>query len=113
MSVKNIRRLALAASFAAAATLSFSANAALVGGAPNWIQSLRVESGLVYISVDYPLGGQCANRVWVDPTTAVGKATYAAAMVAFSIPKGVRIRAYEESAKQNGACQLFDLEVSN
>ena len=98
---------------ASACALPVSANAALLGGNTTWIQSLRVESGLAYVALDNPLGGQCGGRVWIDPNTVAGRANYATAMLAFSIPKPVKVRAYEESTKQNGACQLFDIEVSN
>jgi len=91
----------------------FSSHAALVGGTTNWVQSIKVESGLVYISFDYAVGGTCGNRLWVDPTSAAGKAVQGSAMLAFSLPKPVRARAYEEAQRVNGACQLFDLEVSN
>ncbi|MDH0864691.1 hypothetical protein [Mitsuaria sp. GD03876] len=102
------------ASFAVACVFACSAaHAALVGGNGNWVQSIKVESGLIYISFDYPIGGTCGNRLWVDPATAAGKANHATAMLGFSLPKTVRARAYEEAQRVNGACQLFDLEVSN
>lgn len=99
--------------FAVATTAPTLSHAALVGGNANWVQSIRIESGLVYISMDVSLGGTCGNRVWVDPSTAAGKSIQASAMLAFSLPKPVRVRAYEESTRSNGACQLFDIEVSN
>jgi hypothetical protein len=102
--------------FTAGASLLTAAtflHAALVGGTINYVQSIRVESGLIYIAFDGTLGGTCGNRAWVDPNSPHGKAIHATAMLAFSIPKIVRARAYEESTRSNGACQLFDLEVSN
>ncbi|WP_431257599.1 hypothetical protein ACQ86G_23675 [Roseateles chitinivorans] len=112
--MKHLSNTLLKASIVTACVLASSAShAALVGGNGNWVQSIKVESGLVYISFDYAIGGTCGNRLWVDPASAAGKAIHSTAMLGFSLPKTVRARAYEESQRVNGACQLFDLEVSN
>jgi hypothetical protein len=78
----------------------------------SFIQSLRVEAGVAYIAFDNPMP-VCGSRVWVDPTSAQGKAVYATAMLAFGLNKPVKVRAYDESTRMNGACQLFDIFVAN
>jgi hypothetical protein len=104
----NIRRALAAIALAVTAT---SSNAALQG-VSSWVQSLRIESGVAFISLDQPIP-VCGSRVWVDLSTPVGRAIYSTAMLAFTLPKPVDIRAYDESVRNNGACQLFDINVHN
>ena len=77
-----------------------------------FVQGLRVESGLAYVSLDNPLP-VCGSRVWIDLSTPLGRTIYGTAMLGFSLSKPIVVRAYDESARSNGACQLFDINVTN
>lgn len=77
-----------------------------------YVQGLRIESGLAYVSLDNPLP-VCGSRVWIDLSTPLGRTIYGTAMLGFSLSKPIQVRAYDESARSNGACQLFDINVNN
>ena len=77
------------------------------------VANLRIEGTYGFIGLSQPLaqsqGCGSGERVWVDMNNPIGRATYASAMMAYAMKLPVNIRAYEESAKVFGACQLYDI----
>ena len=91
--------------------LMFNANATLQGTSATTITNLRVESSYGFIGFAQSMSN-CGDRVWVDMNTALGRATYATAMLAFSTGKPVIIRADDAGTRVFGACNLYDIYVS-
>jgi hypothetical protein len=75
------------------------------------VANLRIEGGVGFIGFSQPMGDstQCVGRVWVDMTDPVARSMYATALVAFQTRQPVQLRAYEDSQRQFGACQLHDI----
>jgi len=80
------------------------------------VSSLRIEGTAGFIGLSQPFaqphGCGGGTRVWVDMNSPIGRATYASAMMAFSMKQNVVIRAHEDSAKEFGECQLYDIYVT-
>lgn len=75
------------------------------------VTNLRVESSYGFIGTAQPLP-TCGGRVWVDMNSVLGRAAYSTAMMAFAMGKTVAIRAYTESTHVFGACNLYDIYVT-
>jgi hypothetical protein len=77
------------------------------------VANLRIEGTAGFIGLSQPFaqphGCSSGTRVWVDMNSPIGRATYASAMMAYAMKQTVTIRAYEESAKVFGECQLYDI----
>lgn len=77
--------------------------------------NLRIEGSAGFIGLSQPFaqphGYGGGTRVWVDMNSSIGRATYASAMMAFAMKQNVVIRAFEDSAKVFGECQLCDIVV--
>lgn len=102
------------AALAVLLSLAVPAQAALLSSAGQ-VSSLRIEGGAGFIGLSQsfalPHGCGSGTRVWVDMNSPIGRATYASAMMAFAMKQNVAIRAFEESAKEFGECQLYDIVV--
>ncbi len=94
--------------------LAHPAQAALLSSTGQ-VSSLRIEgsAGFVGLSQSFaqPHGCGSGTRVWVDMSNPIGRAAYASAMMAIAMKQNVVIRAFEDSAKQFGECQLYDIFV--
>jgi hypothetical protein len=75
------------------------------------VTNLRAESSYGFIGTAQPLP-TCGGRVWVDMNSVLGRAAYSTAMMAFAMGKTVVIRAYTESTHVFGACNLYDIYVT-
>jgi hypothetical protein len=77
------------------------------------IQGLRVEGNMGFIGLTQVMSGRstCGTRVWVDLNTFSGRTAYATAMMAFNSQRFVVIRAFEESQRVFGECQMHDIYV--
>lgn len=104
------------ASAALAVLLAFAdpAQAALLS-TTGQVSNLRIEGSAGFIGLSLPFAQPHAcgsgTRVWVDMNSPIGRATYASAMMAFAMKQNVVIRAFEDSAKEFGECQLYDIVV--
>ena len=99
--------------FALIGSILMNANAfAALQSATTYVQSVRAESGVVFVSLDTSLP-VCGNRVWIDTSTIHGKNAFTISSLAFAAVKPVQVRAYDESQRINGACALFDIQVQN
>jgi hypothetical protein len=67
---------------------------------------------LIGLSQSMASASTCGSRVWVDMNTPLGRSIYATAMLAFSTKQTVTIRAYEESQRIFGECNLYGIYVS-
>lgn len=107
------RSKALAA-LAVSALISMPAQAALLSSTGQ-VANLRIEGTAGFIGLSQPFaqphGCGGGTRVWVDMNSPIGRATYASAMMAFAMKQNVVIRAFEDSAKVFGECQLYDIVV--
>lgn len=92
------------------ASTALSSHAALQG-TTTVIANLRIEGtyGFVGFAQSMPA---CGERVWLDMNSVIGRATYATAMLAFSTGKLVTVRADDQSTRVFGACNLYDIYVS-
>lgn len=77
------------------------------------VANLRIEGTAGFIGMAQPFAqphgcGGCV-RVWVDMNNPIGRATYASAMMAYAMKLPATIRAFEDSAKVFGECQLYDI----
>lgn len=90
---------------------SVSAFATLQGGNSTTVQSIRIESGYGYVTLNAPATN--CPRLYIDLTTAatsaLNRAIYGDAMLAFATGKVIQIRAYDTDPMINGACKLFDI----
>jgi hypothetical protein len=100
------RLVLLALAFAA-----LNAHATVQGTPATVITNLRVESSYGFIGYAEAMPN-CGGRVWVDMTTPLGRAVYATAMMAFSTGKSVVVRADDASTRVFGACNLYDIYVT-
>jgi hypothetical protein len=100
------------AALALAATFSSPASAALLT-TTGQVANLRIEGTTGFIGLSQPFaqphGCGGGTRVWVDMNSPIGRATYASAMMAYAMKQPVTIRAFEDSAKVFGECQLYDI----
>ena len=92
--------------------LSNAAPAALVSSVGP-VANMRIEgtSGFIGLTNSMASSSTCGTRVWVDMTTPVGRAVYATALMAFNTRQSVSIRAFEESQRVFGECNLYDIYV--
>ena len=92
--------------------LSTHASAALISSVGP-VANLRIEgyAGFVGLTQSMAPSSTCGTRVWVDMTTSLGRSIYATAMVAFITKQTVWIRAFEESTRVFGECNLYDIYV--
>ena len=74
------------------------------------VTNLRIEAGYGFIGVAQDLPN-CGGRVWLDMSTVLGRAMYSTAMLAFSSGKTVTVRAFDESQRVFGACNIYDIWV--
>ncbi len=74
------------------------------------VANLRVEGSWGFIGVTVPLP-VCGSRVWVDMSNPLGRTVYSTALMAHSTGRSTTIRAYDESTRVFGACQLYDIYV--
>lgn len=88
------------------------ASAALLAIASQ-VANLRIEGAAGFIGMTQPFaqphGCGGGTRVWVDMNSPIGSATYASAMMAYAMKLPVTIRAFEDSGKVFGECQLYDI----
>src|SRR5712691_4799344 len=91
------------------ALLSAHASAAQIVSS-GLIANLRIEgtAGFIGLTQSMASSSTCGSRVWVDMTTPLGRSVYATAMMAFTTKQPVVIRAYEESQRIFGECNLYD-----
>lgn len=90
-----------------------NAQAALIGTSGT-VPGLRIEGtyGFIYVSSQFD-GTTCdASRVWVDMTTAEGRAAYATAAIALTTEKSVAIRLDDSSLRPFGVCKLYDIYLA-
>ncbi|RZI84073.1 MAG: hypothetical protein EOP38_10360 [Rubrivivax sp.] len=93
--------------------MPIQASAALVSTVGQ-VTSLRIEgaNGFVGYSPSMAtLPSTCGARVWIDLTTPIGRTVYATALMAMATKQSVQIRAYEESTRVSGECNLYDVYV--
>ena len=88
------------------------ASAALLATASQ-VANLRIEGSAGFIGMTQPFtqphGCGSGTRVWVDMNNPIGRAAYASAMMAYAMKLPVTIRAFEDSGKVFGECQLYDI----
>jgi hypothetical protein len=77
------------------------------------VANLRIEGAVAFIGLTNSMAGSstCGSRVWVDLNTPQGRATYATALMLFNTKQPAWIRAFEESPRVFGECQLYDIYV--
>lgn len=77
------------------------------------VANLRIEGTAGFIGLSQPFaqphGCGGGTRVWVDMNSPIGRATYASAMMAYAMKLPVTVRAFEDSGKVFGECQLYDI----
>lgn len=100
------------AALALAASMLSPAHAALLA-TYGQVANLRIEGTAGFIGLSQPFaqphGCGGGTRVWVDMNNPIGRATYASAMMAYAMKQPVTVRAFEDSAKVFGECQLYDI----
>ena len=93
-------------------TLTVSASAAIATSVGQ-VASLRIEgmAGFIGLSNSMASSSTCGTRVWVDMNTALGRSVYATALMAYTLKQNVIVRAFEESQRIFGECNLYDIYV--
>lgn len=110
----SFRSALLTAAAGAVLTLTSPASAAgIMLQTTTTVANLRTEAdsyGFIGFTQPFAALHACGSGtwVWVDMKSAVGRPTYATAMMALGAQRTITVRAHEDSAKEFGECQLYD-----